>query len=63
MKYTAMVLFLVCLFGCQTPPKERKPDILLHEDISPTFWYQVWEREDGVRYIKELRRGTIEFWD
>ncbi len=51
------------MVGCQTAPKERGPDLMIHEDKSPTFWYQVFQREDGTRYIKECYSGKITQWD
>lgn len=62
-KILPIFLLSFCLSACQTAPEIPKPDVLLHEDKSELFWYQVWEREDGVMYIKELRRGTIDVWD
>lgn len=61
-KILALILIFL-LSACSTPPKVKKPDVLIHEDVSPTFHYQVWEREDGVMYIKELYRGTTKIWD
>lgn len=58
-----ITLLTVLLTGCATPvKKEPKPDQLIHEDKGPVFWYQVWEKEDGSKYIKELYRGTITYW-
>lgn len=61
-KYTLLLLMLF-LAGCSTVPKVPKPDVMIHEDKGPIFWYQVWEREDGTKYIKELYRGQIKNWN